>query len=60
MVNKNINLRDVDPKLHKDFKHYCEYRGHTMSWVLKRLMKAYISDTKKAELRNGQKGEQLE
>jgi len=54
---KNINLRDVDFQLHKAFKYYCEYRGHTMSWVLKRLMKAYVDDTKDSlKLSNSQEG----
>ena len=39
---KNINLRDVDPKLHKAFKNVCDLKGHTMRWVLIQMMHEYV------------------
>jgi len=41
---KNINLRDVNPDLHKAFKDACELKGHTMRWVLITLMQKYIDE----------------
>jgi hypothetical protein len=39
---KNINLRDVNPDLHKAFKVACDLKGHTMRWVLIQMMQKYV------------------